>query len=216
MKAGAVLGLCVGVALAGVVGVHEITRDAIEEAERDAVRAQLAAVLPEGHDNDPVGEARRVPNPVQEARGGSRADARGGAGNAVVYPARRGDQLLGVAVRAATPEGYGGRIELLVGVDADGRVTAVRVLDHRETPGLGDGIEAARSDWSEQFSGRSLGDPPPEGWTVAPDGGAFDALTGATISARAVVEAVRDVLAEWARRDPGSGAEQGAPVEGEP
>jgi len=70
----------------------------------------------------------------------------------------------------------------------------VRVLAHRETPGLGDVIEADRSDWIRGFAGRALGDPPLSAWALRRDGGAFDQFTGATITPRAVVRAVRDWL----------------------
>ncbi|MDX1654282.1 MAG: RnfABCDGE type electron transport complex subunit G, partial [Candidatus Competibacteraceae bacterium] len=83
---------------------------------------------------------------------------------------------------------------LLVGVNWDGTVAGVRVLAHRETPGLGDGIEAERSDWIESFQGKSLGNPPAQQWAVKKDGGAFDQFTGATITPRAVVGAVRRFL----------------------
>ena len=69
---------------------------------------------------------------------------------------------------------------------------AVRAVAHEETPGLGDRIDAAKSDWINRFSGRSLADPDPERWAVRRDGGDFDQLTGATITSRAVVNAVRD------------------------
>ena len=83
---------------------------------------------------------------------------------------------------------------MLLGIDLDGTVTGARVVQHRETPGLGDPIEARRSDWIEGFDGRSLGDPPAPEWTVRKDGGAFDQFTGATITPRAVVSAVRRAL----------------------
>jgi Na+-translocating ferredoxin:NAD+ oxidoreductase subunit G len=76
----------------------------------------------------------------------------------------------------------------------DGRISGVRVLAHRETPGLGDKIEVERDDWILDFDGRSLSQPPRERWRVRRDGGAFDQFTGATITARAVVSAVRDAL----------------------
>ena len=95
---------------------------------------------------------------------------------------------------AVAPDGYSGPIRLLVGVNADGTVAGVRVLSHRETPGLGDPIDAARSDWIHGFEGRALDDPPAAAWTVRKDGGAFDEFTGATITPRAVVHAVRRVL----------------------
>ena len=94
-----------------------------------------------------------------------------------------------------TPPAYAGPIELLVGVDVSGRITGVRVLAHRETPGLGDKIERRKSDWIATFTHRSLDDPPDAGWATRRDGGAFDALTAATITSRAVIRGVHDALA---------------------
>lgn len=91
-------------------------------------------------------------------------------------------------------QGYGGEIRVIVGINRAGKVIAARVTEHRETPGLGDEIEARRSDWINQFAGRSLGKPPEEDWAVDKDGGEFDQITGATISARAVVNSVHDAL----------------------
>ncbi len=91
-------------------------------------------------------------------------------------------------------EGYAGPIRLLVGVDVDGRVTGVRVVEHSETPGLGDKIESSRSDWVLQFEGSTLASPPLDAWRIRADGGDFDQITGATVTTRAVVGAVRDTL----------------------
>lgn len=90
--------------------------------------------------------------------------------------------------------GFAGPIRLLIGVDAVGTVTGVRVLAHRETPGLGDLIEADKSDWILQFTGRSLTDPPAPQWSIRRDGGEFDQLTGASITPRAVIRGIRDTL----------------------
>ena len=92
------------------------------------------------------------------------------------------------------PDGYNGDIHLLTGILADGRISGVRVVSHKETPGLGDPIELDRSDWILAFTSRSLEDPGPEAWGVRRDGGIFDQFTGATITPRAVVEAVQRVL----------------------
>jgi electron transport complex protein RnfG len=90
--------------------------------------------------------------------------------------------------------GFAGAIRILVGVEFDGTVTGVRILQHRETPGLGDKIESARSDWIFQFDGRSMGDPEVTGWAIRNDGGDFDQLTGASVTPRAVIQAIRDTL----------------------
>lgn len=99
------------------------------------------------------------------------------------------------AVLQVTAEnGYSGPIRLLVGIRMDGTIAGVRVSSHRETPGLGDKIEVKNTDWILQFDGRSLSNPPTDNWKVRKDGGEFDQITGATVSPRAVVKAVRNAL----------------------
>lgn len=91
-------------------------------------------------------------------------------------------------------DGYTGPIRILVGVGIDGAVTGVRIVEHRETPGLGDRIDQSRSDWVYQFDGRSLGNPVEARWLLEVDGGEFDQLTGASVTPRAVIKAIRDTL----------------------
>lgn len=91
-------------------------------------------------------------------------------------------------------DGYSGPIRLLIGIDAQGTLNRARVLEHRETPGLGDGIDSNKSDWIEQFNGTSLAEPPSDLWLIERDGGAFDQLTGASITPRAVVKAIKETL----------------------
>ena len=110
------------------------------------------------------------------------------------YRARSGGRPVAVILRFDATNGYNGPIRLLVGIDRSGRLAGVRVVSHRETPGLGDAIEAAKSDWILGFAGKSLADPAPPGWAVRRDGGTFDQFTGATITPRAVVEGVRRAL----------------------
>jgi len=92
------------------------------------------------------------------------------------------------------PHGYNAAIDLLVGVAPIGTVTGVRVVRHRETQGLGDAIDIARSDWMLQFDGKALTSPPPELWAIEQDEGEFDAISGATVTSRAVVAAVKNTL----------------------
>ena len=99
-----------------------------------------------------------------------------------------------VILPVVAPDGYSGRIELLVGIDERGRVTRVRVTRHHETVGLGDRIDRARSAWITQFDGRSLTNPAQERWNVRKDGGDFDQITGATLTPRAVIHAVAGAL----------------------
>ncbi|MEE4378565.1 MAG: electron transport complex subunit RsxG [Candidatus Competibacteraceae bacterium] len=111
-----------------------------------------------------------------------------------VYRAFKDGKPVAMLATPVAPDGYSGTIKLLVGVYADGTLAGVRVLAHKETPGLGDAIEATRSDWVLTFSGKSLGNPQPKAWAVKKDGGVFDQFTGATITPRAVVKAVRQFL----------------------
>jgi electron transport complex protein RnfG len=92
------------------------------------------------------------------------------------------------------PHGYNAAIDLLIGVAPIGTVTGVRVVRHRETQGLGDAIDVAKSDWMLQFDSRALTAPAPELWAIAQDDGEFDAISGATVTSRAVVMAVKNTL----------------------
>jgi len=108
-----------------------------------------------------------------------------------VYRGRRAGQPVAAVLSPVVTQGYSGSIQLIVAIRFDGTLAGVRVLSHRETPGLGDKIEAERADWILGFEGRSLLDPPASAWKVKRDGGAFDQFTGATITPRAVVRGVR-------------------------
>lgn len=92
------------------------------------------------------------------------------------------------------PDGYNGNIRLLLGIDFNSTILGVRVISHKETPGLGDPIEIEKSNWILGFNQKSLQRPDNEGWAVKRDGGDFDQFTGATISPRAVVKAVHTAL----------------------
>ena len=189
---------------AAVLGaVHLATREPIAAEQRRAERAALAALLPEsGFDNDPVADTILLRAPE-------------GLGDDRPRPVRRAT-LAGAPVAAVlsvvAPDGYGGPIELLIGVRADGSVVGVRVVSHRETPGLGDPIEESRSDWIHAFAGRALGDPPAERWAVRRDGGDFDQFAGATITPRAVVAAVRRALTWFGENQDVVFATAGAPA----
>jgi len=104
---------------------------------------------------------------------------------------------------SVAPDGYNAPIHLLIGIDvATGRISGVRVIDHRETPGLGDQIDIRKSDWILQFDGRTIDDPPAAGWAVTRDEGEFDSITGATVTPRAVVSAIYNTLVYFdANRD---------------
>jgi electron transport complex protein RnfG len=170
-------------------GTFNLTRPTIEITEQADKLALVTQTLPAGsHDNDLIRDAR--PLPADPLLGLKRPG--------LVYPASQSGQVNAVVLEAVAPDGYSGEIRLLIGIHADGRVAGVRVTTHKETPGLGDYIDVARSPWIKQFDGLGLGDPTPDQWKVRKDGGRFDSRAGATITPRAVVKAVRKALEYFA------------------
>lgn len=178
------LGLFAVATAATLAITNDRTVDRIACNRQQALEASLKEVMPPAYfDNDLVADRITVSDPLL------------GRGTHHVWRARRGGEPAGAVIEAVAPDGYGGSIALLVGVDARGVVTGVRVVPpHNETPGLGDRIELAKSDWILDFDGRSLDDPAADGWAVKKDGGIFDAFAGATITPRAVVGQVKRAL----------------------
>ena len=174
----------------GVVAfTFEKTRERIAENERAAIVSSLHALIdPKEHDNDLYADVIQVTN---EKLLGSKEPVK-------VYRARLNKEPVAVILNSVAPDGYSGDIYLLVAIRYDGSLAGVRVVKHRETPGLGDGIDSERSDWILGFSGKSLQNPPESKWRVKRDGGVFDQLTGATITPRAVVKAVKNTLNYYA------------------
>lgn len=170
------------VAASLLAGLDRVTRERIDEERREhALRAVSSMLEPGSYDNELLEDTTRLPVP-------------GLSGPALVYRARKGREPAAAVFDVTTPRGYSGDIRLLVAIGADGTVLGVRVLEHRETPGLGDRIERGRSDWLEQFEGKTLGNPPAEDWAPDRRSGAFDTVTSATITSAAVVDAVKRVL----------------------
>ena len=190
LRTGAILFAFALVATALLALTFTRTEPTIEHSKRAEKLALLRQVLPPGsYDNDLIASQRALP--PDELLGTRTPSA--------VWVARRGETVTAVVLEAIAPDGYSGDIHLLIGIDVGGSVTGVRVTSHRETPGLGDYIERAKSPWIEQFTGKSLSAPEAKRWKVAKDGGVFDARAGATITPRAVVKAVRAALDYFAR-----------------
>lgn len=112
----------------------------------------------------------------------------------LAYRARKDGQDIAVVISSVAPNGYNGPIQMLVGIYNDGRLAGVRVVKHRETPGLGDAVSTTHSDWILGFNNKSLSNPESKYWKVKRDGGTFDQFTGATITPRAVVKAIHNAL----------------------
>lgn len=173
---------------AGVLaGTYQLTREQIATAEREAAQQALFEVVPrDRHDNNLLDDTLPTPEAAREQLGLRSPND--------IHLARRGDEVIAVIVPAIARDGYSGDIRMIVGINRDGTVAGVRVVAHRETPGLGDKVDLKRDDWILSFNGRSLEDPEPARWEVKRDGGEFDQFTGATITPRAVVRQVRRTL----------------------
>jgi len=168
-----------------VAYTFEKTRDQITANERATLLRKLHRLIPaDQHDNVLLEDTTTARD---EALLGSDEPV-------MVYRARNNGEPVALVIAAIAPDGYSGSIKLLVGINVDGTLSGVRVVAHRETPGLGDAIDEIRSDWIYIFDGKSLQAPDLSRWAVKKDGGDFDQLTGATITPRAVVKAARNAL----------------------
>ena len=184
LKNSLVLGLF-AIATVGLVAVlQQATAGRIANAEREAQVRALSEILPQGsYDNHLLDNSIQLHDPLLGSKSLQTA-----------YIALKDGKPSAIILRATAPDGYSGAIQLLIGIQADGRLAGVRVLNHRETPGLGDKIELAKSSWIRSFDGRSLSNPAEDGWAVKKDRGEFDQFAGATITPRAVVKAVLKTL----------------------
>ena len=163
------------------------TKDRIAAAERAAQQRALYEVIPpSAHDNDLLSDTIPVPPAAWETLG---ADS-----ESKIHRARQQGEISALIIPAVAHDGYSGDIRMIVGVNRDGSIAGVRVLLHKETPGLGDKIELKKHQWILSFNGKSLQVPVLEDWKVKKDGGVFDQFAGATITPRAVVGQVKRVL----------------------
>ena len=171
---------------AGLVALTwDRTAHRIADNERMALLRSINEILPRSqYDNDVFHDTIEVRDP----------ELLGTPDPVPVYRARKNGWPVAAILTPVAPDGYNGNIRLLVAIRLDGTLAGVRVISHHETPGLGDAIEVERSDWIKGFSGKSLDKPPEKRWKVKRDGGDFDQFTGATITPRAVVKAVRKAL----------------------
>lgn len=183
-KNAVILGLFAIGTAATLAITNEATLDQVRCNKQQALMTSLNQVMPhDQHDNDLLTDRITVSDPLL------------GRNEHHLYRARLNGEDNGAVLEATAPDGYGGAIALIVGVDTQGEIQGVRVVPpHNETPGLGDSIETKKSDWIYSFDGRALGNPDDAGWAVKKDGGEFDSFTGATITPRAVVGAVHRAL----------------------
>jgi len=161
------------------------TRDKIIENERQSLLSAINALVDSHqYNNDILTDIITLPKTQQLAT----------KENTIVYRARKDGAPVATIFTSIAPNGYSGTIKLLVGVYYDGTLAGVRVINHKETPGLGDKIDEKKTNWILKFKGLSLTNPSESQWAVKKDGGDFDQFTGATITPRAVVTAVKNAL----------------------
>ncbi|EHH2448354.1 electron transport complex subunit RsxG [Vibrio vulnificus] len=172
-------------ATTGLVAMTQyLTKDQITLQEQKQLSSVLNQVIPQSaHDNLLFESCTLVSD---SALGSDKAMP--------AYIATRNGQATAIAIESVAPDGYNGAIKIITGIDASGTVLGTRVLSHQETPGLGDKIDLRVTDWITSFTGKQLNDDNYNSWKVRKDGGEFDQFTGATITPRAVVKAVRNTV----------------------
>lgn len=190
MSAGVRLAL-VALGTVGIVSlVAWLTSTPIERANKQWIQQSLSEIVPASlHDEQMVSQAFDFQH---NAIGGDKA--------LTIYPILKGSTWNGSVITAIAPDGYTGEIRLLIAIRSDHSLLGVRVISHKETPGLGDGIELRNSSWIKSFDDASLSTLTKEQWAVKKDGGSFDQFTGATITPRAIVNTVYRVL-HWHQQE---------------
>ncbi len=164
--------------------VNELTRGRIADNRREEMLAVLRQIVPGQNDNDIFNDQIIVTDPAY--LGSSRPVS--------VFRARNGENALGVVYYPVIAEGYNGPVELGIGISRDGSITGVRVMHEEETEGLGAQVHQQNSDWILLFSGQSFRMTPREQWNVSSENGYFDQISGATITSRSVINAVKNTL----------------------
>ncbi|WP_394127696.1 electron transport complex subunit RsxG [Vibrio hepatarius] len=183
-KNGAVLAIFACASTGVVALTNYLTKDRIQLQEQKQLLSVLNQVIPHDlHDNDLYQACTLVSDPKL------------GTDQAMpVYMATLNGEPSAMAIEAIAPDGYNGAIKIIVGIEQDGTISGTRILSHQETPGLGDKIDLRISDWILGFTGKQVTDNNQADWKVRKDGGQFDQFTGATITPRAVVKAVKNTV----------------------
>ncbi|MGC2047053.1 MAG: electron transport complex subunit RsxG, partial [Gallionella sp.] len=181
----------IGTALLAIT--YQLTHEPIARSEEKEKLKLVTQIAPaETYDNDIINDTADL----------AADKLLGNDDTSIAYLGRLKDQPSIAVLQVIAPDGYSGKIRLIISIHSDGpnagKVGGVRVISHKETPGLGDYIEIAKNKWITVFDGRSLDDPKDDGWKVKKDGGSFDYMAGATITPRAVVKAVHKALQYYA------------------
>lgn len=162
--------------------MYDSTKQRIEDNEEQLLIQRLGELV-EDYDND-----------ILQDKFSKKTTLHGVKQTLNIYPAKKNNQIFAYLIEHTYPNGYSGNIRLLTGIDINNQLLGVRVIAHKETPGLGDKVETKKSNWIKQFKGLSLSNPTESQWKVKRDGGVFNAFTGATITPRAIVVATYQIL----------------------
>ena len=168
-----------------LVYVFNLTKTPIELAEAKARLSLFSQIVPPAmHDNDLLKDVITLaPSPLL-----------GNTQPTIANRASLNNAPAAIILEAIAHDGYSGDIKLLIAIKYDGSISGVRVLKHKETPGLGDYIDILKGNWIKLFDGESIIKTPNDKWKVKKDGGQFDYMAGATITPRAIVKAVNKAL----------------------
>lgn len=179
------LGIFALIATGMVAGFHALTDQRILQSQQQSLTESLNSLVPSSrYNNDLLHDTLSIQNNdllhLEQPE--------------TVFRARKNGLPIAVIFPVIAPDGYSGKIRLLVAINTKGELAGVRVLAHKETPGLGDAIDIDKSSWILDFNDKSLLSPTDDGWHVKKDNGVFDQFTGATITPRAVVKAIHNAL----------------------
>lgn len=177
--------ICTGL----IVTTVKFTEEKIADNRQRTILNIMGDIIPSPHNNALLKE---VMTAVDPALFGSERPMN-------VYIARQDGRIQGFVFMPVIAAGYSGPVRLAIGINREGDLSGVRVIDEQETEGLGDAVHQRESDWIHGFKGRSFDNTPSGQWRVHDDGGDFDQLSGATITSRGVIERVRDVLEYYLR-----------------
>ncbi|SFV87587.1 Electron transport complex protein RnfG [hydrothermal vent metagenome] len=182
IKAGILLFIFTAISVFFVSLMHDSTKNRIQYNEEQLLTQRLGELV-KNYDNN-----------ILQDKFSKQITLHGITQTINIYPAKKNNQTFAYLIEHTYPNGYSGKIRLLTGIDINNQLLGVRVIAHKETPGLGDKVETKKSNWIKQFKGLSLTNPNENEWKVKRDGGSFDAFTGATITPRAIVTATYQLL----------------------
>ena len=165
-----------------VAGTNQNTIDKIHSNEKEYLLSQLNQLVP-NYDNDILSDAYT-----------KNVNLYGVDQNLTIYPAKKGKEISAFIIDHVYPKGYSGNIRLISAISSDKKFIGMRVISHKETPGLGDGIDVRKSNWIEQFNNIPIDQFDLKQWKLKEDGGQFDSMTGATITSKALVNASSELI----------------------